>query len=424
MEGLDLNGAFKLDTLEKDLGHAVHNIRQNPGDHLLSKGIFVSGQPGCGKTTFVLNAVRKLGYDAMVIGSGDVRNKETIEGLADGNVAERSVISMFKGAGRPVVIVLDDVDCLSAGGVDKGSSSVLVKLVRPQKNRRHIGNKRISHPVICIGSCVQDKKTRELAAACGTFLSIPTPSPDAMLAFLEATCMRDIGDAAPALIRFAAGNMHQLCLARDMLRAGGSSVLDCIKSAAASGSTGDSRELTTNMIRTGCTVRDHDRIVPESDRAILGLSLHENIPRVTPSPCSRYYLRMTTLFADADCLDRAGFQNQVAQLSELSSILKNVCTTHVLRKTRTHGGVSAPRDTRFTRVLTKYSLEYSNMKFIQSMCSRMGLSKKDLHNVWRRCLAASDGVAAFDDLALTQLELNRLGRYFDFPDLADAVDPR
>lgn len=421
MEGLDLSKAFKLETLEKDLGRAVHNIRQNPGDHLLSKGVFVSGKPGCGKTTFVLNAVRKMGYDAMVIGSGDVRNKETIESLADGNVAERSVISMFKGASRPVVIVLDDVDCLSAGGVDKGSSSVLVKLIRPQKNRRHIGNKRISHPVICIGSCAQDKKTRELAAACGTFLSVPTPSTAAMLAFLDATSTQDLSGAAPTLIKFAAGNMHQLCIARDMLEAGGGPVLGCIKSAAAAGDGGDSRELTANMIQTGCTVRDHDRVVPESDRAILGLSLHENIPRVHPSPCPRYYLQMTTLFSDADCLDRAGFQNQVAQLSELSSILKNVCTTHALRHTAKRGPVCPPRDTRFTRVLTKYSLEYSNMKFIQSMCSRMGLSKKDLHNVWKRSLAASDGGTAFDDLGLTQLELNRLGRYFDFPDLGDAA---
>ena len=147
---------------------------------------------------------------------------------------------------------------------------------------------------------------------------------------------------------------------------------------------------------------------------MVGLTLHENIPRLLPACLSAPYLEIAELFAEADGLDRTGFQRQVAQLNELSSILKNVCTASVVR------GGSVPRarlkavceDTRFTRVLTKYSTEFSNLRFIQSACIRTGLDKRSLRLHWLRQVKTDKQKDNNSLASLTSLEISRLERYF------------
>jgi hypothetical protein len=180
------------------------------------------------------------------------------------------------------------------------------------------------------------------------------------------------------------------------------------------------------MMRAGCGLEQHVRHICEVDRTILGLSLHENIPRVLRDCLTPAYLRIATLFSDADCLDRTGFQNQVPQLGELSSIIKNLWTTCLLRNSVPDQKVFAHvlNDVRFTRVLTKYSSEYNNMKFIQTLCTRTGLEKEDLFRVWRTMPIDKTKENGFGSVAMTPLEISRLGRYFDFPVLGDGGDPQ
>lgn len=424
MEGLDINNVFGREQLEHELGQEIARIWENPKDIRMSKGIFVTGPAGCGKTTFVLSALERLGYDAMTIDAGDVRNKEMMARLASGNIAERSVLSMFHGPGRPVVIVLDDIDCLSAGGGDKGASGVLVKLIRPQKSRRQIGHPRVSNPVICIGSDSQDKKTREIVAACAAQISLSAPSVSEMDAWIQYKLPDISPSSRMSIVDFANGDLHQLQLACSLVEDGDvqECVVECISKIPYLDPSEDSRQLATRMLKYSCSIEQHARHVSEADRTILGLSLHENIPRVLRDCLSPSYLNIAVLFSDADCLDRTGFQNQVPQLSELSSIIKNIWTTCILQSSaldrKTLDRVLS--DIRFTRVLTKYSSEYNNMKFIQTLCTRTGLEKKDLFRVWRTTPAKKfkeDEELGY--LAMTPLELNRLGRYFDFPVLVD-----
>ena len=424
MEGLDINNIFGREQLENELGQEIARIRENPTDLRLSKGVFVTGPAGCGKTTFVLNALERLGYDAMVIDAGDVRNKECMEGLASGNIAERSVLSMFHGPGRPVVIVLDDIDCLSAGGGDKGASGVLVKQIRPQKSRRQIGHVRVSNPVVCVGCDSTDKKTREIVAACAARISLSAPTLEEVDMFIRQKLPAlSPGDRA-RVAAFANGDMHQLHIACSLVACRDASIVGCISKTPCLDASEDSRGLAAMMLRTGCSVEQHARRICEVDRTILGLSLHENIPRVLGDCLSPAYLHIAILFADADCLDRTGFQNQVPQLGELSSIIKNIWTTCLLRS-------SVPNkksfshvldDIRFTRVLTKYSSEYNNMKFIQTLCTRTGLVKEDLFRVWRTMPMDKTKENGFGSVTMTPLEISRLGRYFDFPVLGDGGD--
>jgi hypothetical protein len=76
-----------------------------------------------------------------------------------------------------------------------------------------------------------------------------------------------------------------------------------------------------------------------------------------------------------------------------------------------------PSEVRFTKVLTKYSTEYNNALFIQMMCQKFGLDKKDLFAFFSRVFA-SDSCAKqteviIDDFEITKLDVQRMQRYLN-----------
>ena len=408
-----MTGVSARPELEEELGIAVKRVLGSNCPKV-SKGVFVCGPQGSGKTHFVLTSLRRLGYEPMCLSAGQGRNKDAIESLAAGNIAERSVISMFHGAGRPVVVVLDDVDCLGAGGTDKGAVPSLVRLIRAQKSKRQMSHPRAANPVVCIGGLGKDKKTKEIAAACGARVELGAPSAGEASA-LAARMAPGLSEAGvSAAVGFANGDLHQLRLACGLLRDQGSDQTQMLTGILPLDGGQDSRGLAAELLRDGCSISDHRRRICDVDRSMVGLTLHENIARLMPDCLGAPYREVADRFAEADCLDRTGFQRQVSQLNELSSILKNVCTAAVLNAENVGDDKlnSVCEDTRFTRVLTKYSSQFSNLRFIQAACARTGLDRRGLHRHWARHAAGLKGAAGNELRSLAPLEISRLERYF------------
>lgn len=61
-------------------------------------------------------------------------------------------------------------------------------------------------------------------------------------------------------------------------------------------------------------------------------------------------------------------------MSSLIKTFKNNKHYHTTFKTND----ILPTEIRFTKVLTKYSTEYNNSLFIQKLCQKLGMDKKDL----------------------------------------------
>jgi hypothetical protein len=76
-----------------------------------------------------------------------------------------------------------------------------------------------------------------------------------------------------------------------------------------------------------------------------------------------------------------------------------------------------PSEVRFTKVLTKYSTEYNNFIFIQSMCQKLGIDKKDLisffSHIREQNLSEDDIFNRLSNYEITKLEIDRLYRYID-----------
>jgi hypothetical protein len=72
---------------------------------------------------------------------------------------------------------------------------------------------------------------------------------------------------------------------------------------------------------------------------------------------------------------------------------------------------------RFTKVLTKYSTEYNNALFIQMMCQKFGMDKKDLVafflNVFANDACDKQIEGIIDDFEITKLDVQRMQRYLD-----------
>jgi len=75
-----------------------------------------------------------------------------------------------------------------------------------------------------------------------------------------------------------------------------------------------------------------------------------------------------------------------------------------------------PSETRFTKVLTKYSTEYNNSLFIQKLCQVLGMDKKDLFGFFID-LKNADNDAELNRLTETyeigKLDISRIYRYIE-----------
>ena len=66
MEQLNLNLLLNRENIEELLINTLQNFEINKSDKLTKRGIYVYGNPGTGKTSFVKNILKKLNYDIIL----------------------------------------------------------------------------------------------------------------------------------------------------------------------------------------------------------------------------------------------------------------------------------------------------------------------------------------------------------------------
>ena len=164
MEQLDLNEILNRDKIVKKIEIFLNNIKENPYDDTIKRGLYIYGNPGAGKTTFIIKLLEKLNYDIIKYDAGDIRNKSIIETITNNNISDRNVISMFTNNVKRLVIIMDEIDGMNSG--DKGGINSLIKLIRPKKTKKQKLEDKTYNPIICISNYHVDKKIKELMKVC------------------------------------------------------------------------------------------------------------------------------------------------------------------------------------------------------------------------------------------------------------------
>jgi len=424
----DYSDVLNRTSILKEITSILESFEQRKMDINFKKGIYIYGSPGSGKTHFVTQLLCKLGYDVIRYDAGDVRNKSLIESIAKDNISNRNVLDMMYGRVKKIAIVMDEIDGMNSG--DKGGINALIKLIRQKKTQKQRLENMTMNPIICIGNYYMDKKIRDLMKVCYTFeLKSPTQSQvqtliERVIPENHMTLYKDV------LLNYIQGDIRKLNFVERLYQTKSELlthdvIQDIFKIKTYNE---DSKRMTATLFNSYIPFSEHNLRMNDTDRTIIALLWHENIVDHISHVCDNIkiplYQTILKNICFADYIDRITFQNQIWIFNEMSSLIKTfysnkIYHTHIQQPVST----CTYEDIRFTKILTKYSTEYNNILFLNSLCLELNMDKKDViaffHEL-RSLSVPSNNIMSptfiddfFEGYEINCLDIRRIYRYLD-----------
>jgi len=437
MNLLDLNTIFNRNDIAAKIKHILMSFDAKCRDADFKKGIYIYGASGTGKTRFILDIFKELNYDVIKYDAGDVRNKSLIDTITRDNVSRHNVLDMMHGRCRKIAILMDEIDGMHKG--DKGGISALVKLIRQKKTKKQKTENVTLNPVVCIGNYYMDKKIKELMNVCSVF-ELPTPT-DQQIRDVLTSLIPNITEQNALLdqmVKYAQGDIRKVeFLLRLSQKKPEILTSENIKHIfRAKFYNEDYGKIAKQLFDRKLTVEQHADFMNDNDRTTVALLWHENvadrlsiIPRKEAFPI---YLKLIDNICFADYIDRITFQSQIWIFNEMSTFIKTFCNNFVFhrfferRPLEEMDKIRAMNDVRFTKILTKYSTEYSNQLFLYMLCQVLDMDKKDVvaffqelriyyggNSFLNRADLLNDAEKIFEDTKIGKLDIKRIYRYLD-----------
>ncbi len=419
MEQLNINKILNREEQENSIKSILRDFEANKNNLLFKKGIYVYGDPGTGKTTFITNILKELDYDIIKYDAGDIRNTAVIEDITKHNMSDKNIMSLFHKRVKKIAIIMDEIDGMNNG--DKGGINSLIKLIRPKKTKKQKLEEITMNPIICIGNYRVDKKIKELMKVCNT-IELKTPNQLQVSNICNKLLSDTKTDIKTKIITYVQGDLRKLnsiynlyknkpeCFTLDIL----DSIFQ-IKSY-----NDDTKKITNKLINQYFSLNDHTNIMNETDRTSVGLLWHENIIDVIEKTDKKksipFYISQLDNICFADYIDRITFQKQIWQFNEMSSLIKTFKNNKHFHESFDKKNKYNPTEVRFTKVLTKYSTEYNNSLFIQKLCQKLGMDKKDLFGFFIELKNNHDDseiINLLDSYDISKLDINRIYRYIE-----------
>ena len=392
------------------------------------KGIYVCGEPGTGKTTFVMNILNNLGYDVIKYDAGDIRNKSVIDEITKHNMSDKNIMGLFNKKIKRIAIVMDEIDGMNNG--DKGGINTLIKLIRPKKTKKQKTEEVTINPIICIGNYRIDKKIKELIKVCHLIdLNIPTQK---QITTVIETLMPTISQTLKTkLLSYVQSDLRKIHHIYTIYQTN-PTIFDneiIANIFQMKSYNDDTKRITRKLINDYYSIDNHINIMNETDRTSVGLLWHENIIDVLDkkdkSESIPFYIKQLDNICFADYIDRITFQKQIWQFNEMSSLIKTMKNNKMYHEHFKKKVAYNPSEVRFTKVLTKYSTEYNNSIFVQDLCQQLGMDKKDLCGFFADLKTKYDDATIlniFENHDITKLDINRMYRYLDKYTKENAAD--
>jgi len=419
MENLNINQLLNRDDHAKKMKEILHHFECNKTDLLVKKGIYVYGDPGSGKTSFVMNILKELNYDVIKYDAGDIRNKSVIDTITKHNMSDKNIMSLFHKKVKKIAIVMDEIDGMNNG--DKGGINTLIKLIRPKKTKKQKLEDITMNPIICIGNYHIDKKIKELMKVCTT-IEIKTPTFPQITNIMKIILPIEEVEMFNNIVKFIQGDLRKLTSIYKIYKNKESILnIETIEKIFHMKSyNDDTKNITQKLINDPYHIDTHLTIMNETDRTIVGLLWHENIidviGKMKMQESLPFYIKMLDNACFADYIDRITFQKQIWQFNEMSSLIKTFKNNKLYHDTFKKKPKFNPAEIRFTKVLTKYSTEYNNSTFIQNLCQQLAMDKKDIFSFFldlKRKYEDHEMLSLFENYDISKLDINRIYRYLE-----------
>ena len=428
MESLNFNKIFNREEKASSIKDILINFELNKNNLLFKKGIYVYGDPGTGKTTFVTNILKEMNYDIIKYDAGDIRNKSIIENITKHNMSDKNIMSLFNNKVKKIAIIMDEIDGMNNG--DKGGINSLIKLIRPKKTKKQKLEEITMNPIICIGNYHIDKKIKELMKVCNV-IELKTPNNNQITEIIKILLPTIEDDNKNKIINYVQGDIRKLNNIYNIYNNKSdffkSNIMDEIFQLKSYNE--DTKKITNKLINYNYNIEDHNTIMNETDRTIVGLLWHENIidifDKTEKSISIPFYIKQLDNMCFSDYIDRITFQKQIWQFNEMSSLIKTFKNNKLYHDSFKNKPKYNSTEIRFTKVLTKYSTEYNNSLFIQNLCQQLGMDKKDLFSFFLELKNKFDDnqlLLLFENYEITKLDINRIYRYLDKYTKENAAD--
>jgi DNA polymerase III delta prime subunit len=432
MEVININNLLERQENVAKMKDILTNFEKTKHNLTTKKGIYIYGDPGTGKTTFVTNILKELDYDIIKYDAGDIRNKSIIDTITKHNMSDKNIMSMFHKKIKRIAIIMDEIDGMNNG--DKGGINSLIKIIRPKKTKKQRLEDITLNPIICIGNYHMDKKIKELMKVCDV-IELKSPTKVQMNNIINQVIPSIDEAIKPNIVNFIQGDLRKLTTIyelyknkQDILNNNIIQNIFLMKSY-----NDDTRQITKKLINNKYMLEDHLTIMNETDRTIVGLLYHENvvdvIGKLPKDQSIPFYLKLLDNMCFADYIDRITFQKQIWQFNEMSSLIKTFNNNRLYHETNAHLSKQKfnPTEVRFTKVLTKYSTEYNNTIFIQNLCQQLGMDKNDMYAFFldiknKYPVGDNEVIQLFENYEISKLDINRIYRYLEKYTKEDAED--
>jgi DNA polymerase III delta prime subunit len=419
MEELNINKILCREEKEKEIIHILKDFELNKNNLLFKKGIYVYGDPGTGKTSFITNILKELNYDIIKYDAGDIRNTSVIEDITKHNMSDKNIMSLFNKKIKKIAIIMDEIDGMNNG--DKGGINSLIKLIRPKKTKKQKLEEVTMNPIICIGNYRVDKKIKELMKVCNV-IELKTPNETQIHSIIDKIMPSINSEIKIKIIKYIQGDLRKLNniynLQKNKPHFFTSEIIDNIFQIKSYND--DTKKITHKLLNEYFTINEHNNIMNETERTSVGLLWHENIidciEKMDKKQSIPLYITQLDNICFADYIDRITFQKQIWQFNEMSSLIKTFKNNKIYHSLIKKKNKNSPNEIRFTKVLTKYSTEYNNSLFIQKLCQKLGMDKKDLFGFFIELSNNYENVEIInllEDYEITKLDINRIYKYIE-----------
>ena len=425
MELINLNEILNRKQICHQIKTFLLEFDKNKYDLTNKRGIYIYGNPGSGKTKFIVELLKELNFDIISYDAGDIRNKSIMEMITKHNMSDRNVLSMFQKNVKKIAIIMDEIDGMNNG--DKGGINSLIKIIRPKKTKKQKLEEITLNPIICIGNYHMDKKIKELMKVCHSFeLKDPTnPQIQTIMSKLMPNCGREV---KLSMVNYIQSDLRKLYSLYNIYKNNivklQTELLQNIFQPKTYNE--DAKKITQKLINNNYGLNLHNTLMNETDRTIVGLLWHENIIDVLGKfdvkDSFPFYEKILKNICFSDYIDRITFQKQIWQFNEMSSLIKTFYNNKLYHDTFKTKVKFNPSEVRFTKVLTKYSTEYNNSLFIQNLCFILNMDEKDMFSFFINLREQNSEEEIFQYLEsyeITKLDINRIYRYIDKHNLSN-----
>ena len=421
MDDLNFNKILNRENMVDDIKKFLDYFESNKKNLSIKRGIYLYGNPGSGKTTFIKNILTEMNYDIINYDAGDIRNKSVIDTITEQNMANVNVLSLLLKKSRKIAIIMDEIDGMNNG--DKGGINSLIKIIRPKKTKKQRLEDISYIPIICISNYHIDKKIKELIKVCSTF-EFKSPTNNQISSIVKIMMPNIFNDVNLFLniIKIIQNDLKKLTSIYkiyskqpDILK--NEIIINIFQQKTYNE---DTKEITKKLINHQYSINDHNKIMNETDRTIVGLLWHENIVeslnKIDKKKAISLYVDLLENICYADYIDRITFQKQIWQFNEMSSLIKIFYNNYIYHNSIKKVIKFPLQNIRFTKVLTKYSTEYNNYLFIQNLCQLLNFDKKDIFSFFIRLkenYTKDEIFILLEQYLLTKLDINRIYRYIE-----------